>query len=94
MAATGRAEAVLTNAQAELARADKLVESGAISKEEYDTKVATLRTATADLAARKAGQDAMADASDAHEARIARFFERLSVGSATTSRGWLKTVPG
>jgi hypothetical protein len=44
--------------------------------------------------ARKAGQDAMADASDAHEARIARFSERLSVGSATTSRGWLKTVPG
>ena len=30
--------------------------------------------------ARKAGQDAMADASDAHEARIARFSERLSVG--------------
>ena len=28
--------------------------------------------------ARKAGQDAMADASYAHEARIARFSERLS----------------
>jgi hypothetical protein len=44
--------------------------------------------------ARKAGQDAMADASDAHEARIARFSEKLSAGSATTSRGWLNTVPG
>jgi hypothetical protein len=43
--------------------------------------------------ARKAGQDAMADASDAHESRIARFFERLSAGSATTSRGWLNTAP-
>jgi hypothetical protein len=44
--------------------------------------------------ARKAGLDALADASDAHEARIARFSERLSAGSATTSRGWLNTVPG
>ena len=44
--------------------------------------------------ARKAGQDAMADASDAHDARMARFSARLSAGWETTSRGWLNTVPG
>jgi len=37
--------------------------------------------------ARSEGQDAIAEASDAQEARIARFSERLRSGWATTSRG-------
>lgn len=37
--------------------------------------------------ARSEGHDAIAEASDAHEARMARFSERLRVGSETTSRG-------
>jgi RND family efflux transporter MFP subunit len=56
VAATGRANALLINAQVELHRADSLVESGAISKTDYDLKVATVRTDEADLAARKAAE--------------------------------------
>lgn len=44
--------------------------------------------------ARRDGHDAIAEASDAHEARIARFSERLRVGWATTSRGCSNAVPG
>ena len=36
----------------------------------------------------------MADASDAHDARMARFSEVDSEGSASTSLGWSNTVPG
>jgi RND family efflux transporter MFP subunit len=56
VAATGRANALLINAQAELQRAESLVASGAISKTDYDLKVATVRTDEADLAARKAAE--------------------------------------
>jgi RND family efflux transporter MFP subunit len=58
VAATGRAQALLINAQAELNRAEHLVETGAISKTDYDAKVAALRTDTADLAARRAAEAA------------------------------------
>jgi len=37
--------------------------------------------------ARSAGQDAIADASDAHDARMARFSDIDSEGFATTSLG-------
>jgi hypothetical protein len=36
----------------------------------------------------------MADASEAQDARMARFSEIESEGSARTSLGWLNTVPG
>jgi hypothetical protein len=36
----------------------------------------------------------MADASDAQDARIARFSEVESEGFASTSLGWPNTVPG
>jgi RND family efflux transporter MFP subunit len=58
VAATGRADALLENARAEMARAEKLVDSGATSKEEYDTKLAAVRTDEADVAARRAAQNA------------------------------------
>jgi len=44
--------------------------------------------------ARKAGHKAIAEASEAHEARIARFSAVVSAGCPTTSWGWSKTVPG
>jgi RND family efflux transporter MFP subunit len=56
LAATGRAQAVLINAQAELQRAQMLVQSDSISKTDYDLKVANLRTAEADLNAGKAAE--------------------------------------
>jgi RND family efflux transporter MFP subunit len=56
VAATGRAQAVLVNAQAELKRAEMLVSTDAISKTDYDLKVANLRTAEADLNASKAAE--------------------------------------
>jgi RND family efflux transporter MFP subunit len=58
VAATGKAQAVLVNVEAELQRAEHLVETGAISKEDYDTRVAAVRTATADVAAGKAAEAA------------------------------------
>ena len=58
VAATGRAQAVLTNAQAELTRAESLIQSDSIAKEEYDTKVAAVRTDAADLEAGKASEAA------------------------------------
>jgi hypothetical protein len=44
--------------------------------------------------ARSAGQDAIADASDAHEAKMARFSETDSERCVRTSLGWSKIVPG
>ncbi|MEG3176205.1 efflux RND transporter periplasmic adaptor subunit [Sphingomonas sp. RB3P16] len=53
-AQTAKAQAALTNARSELARADKLLAAEAISKEEYETKLATVRSAQADLGAANA----------------------------------------
>jgi RND family efflux transporter MFP subunit len=50
-AQVAKAQAALTNAQSELARADKLLAAQAISKEEYETKLANVRSAQADLGA-------------------------------------------
>ena len=58
VAATGRAEALLENARAELERSKQLVESGAVSKEDHDLKISTVRTDEADLNARRAAQNA------------------------------------
>jgi hypothetical protein len=44
--------------------------------------------------ARSDGQDAIADASEAHEANIARFWPRLRPEWKTTSRGRSNLVPG
>ncbi|WP_448657860.1 efflux RND transporter periplasmic adaptor subunit [Sphingomonas sp. CJ99] len=49
-----RAQAALANARSELARADKLVAAQAISREEYETKLAAVRTSEADVAAARA----------------------------------------
>src|SRR6185312_11664594 len=43
---------------------------------------------------RREGQDAIADASDAHEARTARFSAVVRAGCVATSFGCSKTVPG
>lgn len=53
-AQAAKAQAALTNARSELARADKLLAAQAISKEEYETKLATVRSAQADLGAANA----------------------------------------
>ncbi|WP_294090399.1 efflux RND transporter periplasmic adaptor subunit [Sphingomonas sp.] len=50
----GRAQASVTNAESELARAKTLLESQAISREEFETREAAARTAIADLAAARA----------------------------------------
>ena len=57
-AATARAEAVLLNSKAELARAENLVESGAISKEDFDTRSSAARTDEADVNAMRAAESA------------------------------------
>lgn len=49
-----KARAALANASTELARAKTLLEAQAISKEEFETKEATTRTANADLQAARA----------------------------------------
>ncbi|MDB5680926.1 MAG: efflux transporter periplasmic adaptor subunit, partial [Sphingomonas bacterium] len=49
-----KAEAALANAQTEFARAKTLLAGQAISKEEHETKLATLRNATAALAGARA----------------------------------------
>ena len=49
-----KAQAALANAQTEFARAKTLLAGQAISKEEYETKLATLRSATAALAGARA----------------------------------------
>ncbi|MEP7007433.1 MAG: efflux RND transporter periplasmic adaptor subunit [Sphingomonas bacterium] len=53
-AQVAKSNASLINARSELARADKLLAAQAISKEEYETKQANVRTAAADLAAAQA----------------------------------------
>ena len=53
-AQSAKANAALINARSELARADKLLAAQAISKEEYETKQANVRSAAADLAAGQA----------------------------------------
>jgi RND family efflux transporter MFP subunit len=58
-AQAAKANAALVNARSELARADKLLAAQAISKEEYETKQANVRSAAADLAA---GQAAVTNA--------------------------------
>jgi RND family efflux transporter MFP subunit len=50
----GKAQAALANAQTELARAKTLLAAKAISQEEYETKLATWRSATAGLAGARA----------------------------------------
>lgn len=56
IAATARAEAVLINSKAELARAERLVDTGAISKEDFDTRASAARTDEADVTARRAAE--------------------------------------
>jgi hypothetical protein len=46
------------------------------------------------LAPPAGGYDAIADASEAHEARMAQLFGRLGPGFEATSRGRSKAVPG
>lgn len=53
-AQAAKAQAALTNARSELARADKLLAAQAISREEYETKLANVRSAQADLGAANA----------------------------------------
>jgi RND family efflux transporter MFP subunit len=53
-AQVAKANAALINARSELARAEKLLAAQAISKEEYETKQANVRSAAADLAAGRA----------------------------------------
>lgn len=55
-----RAQAALANARTELARSADLKKVNAVSQEEYETKLATFRSAEASLAAAKAAVDAKA----------------------------------
>lgn len=55
-----RAQASVTNAQSELNRAQELRKFQAVSQEELETKLASLRSAKADLAAANAAVDAAA----------------------------------
>lgn len=55
---TTRARAMLINAQTELARAKRLLDIQAISKEEYEAKLATVRTASASVNAGQAAAEA------------------------------------
>ncbi|MBY0519859.1 MAG: efflux RND transporter periplasmic adaptor subunit [Sphingomonas sp.] len=56
-AQTEKARATLANAQTELARAKTLLDAQAISKEEYEQKLASVRTASADVAAGQAQEN-------------------------------------
>jgi RND family efflux transporter MFP subunit len=58
VAASARAEAVLINSKAELARAERLIGSGAISKEDFDTRASAALTDEADVSARRAAEAA------------------------------------
>lgn len=55
-----KAEALVTNARTELARAQNLVDAQAISREEFETKQAGLRSAVAAAGAARAAVDARA----------------------------------
>lgn len=57
-AQVARSQASLANASTELARAKTLLEAQAISKEEFETKQAMVRTAAADVAAGRAAASA------------------------------------
>lgn len=46
------------------------------------------------VGALSAGQEAIADASEAQDARIARFSDIDSEGCSSTSLGWSNIVPG
>ncbi|WP_336959652.1 efflux RND transporter periplasmic adaptor subunit [Sphingobium aquiterrae] len=59
-AQVARSQAAVANAQSELRRADDLRKFQAVSQEEYETKLAALRTAQADLNAARAAVDARA----------------------------------
>ncbi len=53
-----KAEALVTNARTELARAQKLVDAQAVSREEFETKQANLRSAVAAAGAARANLEA------------------------------------
>ena len=53
-AQVAKAQASVTNAQSELTRANVLLKAEAIAREEYETKLAAVRTAQADLGAARA----------------------------------------
>jgi RND family efflux transporter MFP subunit len=53
-AQVAKAQASVTNAQSELTRANVLLKAEAIAREEYETKLASVRTAQADLGAARA----------------------------------------
>nr|WP_232283472.1 MULTISPECIES: efflux RND transporter periplasmic adaptor subunit [unclassified Sphingomonas] len=53
-AQVAKAQASVTNAQSELSRAQILLKAEAIAREEYETKLAAVRTAQADLGAARA----------------------------------------
>ncbi|MDB5713212.1 MAG: efflux transporter, family, subunit [Sphingomonadales bacterium] len=55
-----KAQAAASNNRTELARAQKLIDAQAISREEFETKQANLRSGTADVAAARANVDAKA----------------------------------
>ena len=55
-----RAEATLANARTELTRAEGLLSAQAVSRQEYETRIATRRTAEAQLAAARAAAEARA----------------------------------
>ncbi len=55
-----KSEAAMTNARTELTRAQKLIDVQAISREEFETKEANLRSAQAGVAAARAAVDAKA----------------------------------
>lgn len=57
-AQVAKSQAAITNAGTELARAQTLLTAQAISKEEFETKQAMVRTASADLAASRAAMSA------------------------------------
>ncbi|MGK2908541.1 MAG: efflux RND transporter periplasmic adaptor subunit [Sphingobium sp.] len=59
-AQAARAQAALVNARTELKRTDELRKFQAVSQEEYETRLATLRSAEADLAAAQAATRARA----------------------------------
>ncbi len=55
-----KAQAQVANARTELSRAQKLIDAEAISREDYETKLANLRSALASVGAARANADAKA----------------------------------
>ena len=58
------------------------------------SKISSIDTGAFSPAGERKEGEAIAEASDAHEARMARFSAMLSRGSRTRSRGCSNTVPG